>query len=81
MHAPVNEFAGSAQSVKSARIWVSALDPALPQTLLLAISSSLCAKDAHVSAHSGRVALPDSPQGLIEFCTMALQSTLVVYLA
>lgn len=41
MHSPLNEFAGSAQLVKSARICVRASESALPQTSLAVISCSL----------------------------------------
>lgn len=81
IHDPVNEFAGSAQLVKSARICVSASEPALPQTSLAVISCSLCAYSAHDAAHSGAVASPVRPQGCAEFWMIALQSTLVVYRA
>lgn len=77
----VNESAGSAQFVKSARICVSASASGFAQTLLLVISSSLSAYEAHVSAQRGRVASPVRLHGVMEFCTMALQRTLVVYLA
>lgn len=43
---PVNESAGSAQLVKSALIWLRALFPAVPHTLLAVMSSSLCAYSA-----------------------------------
>jgi hypothetical protein len=44
MHVPVMEFAGKAQLVKSARIWLRAFGPAVPQMLLDAdISCSLWA--------------------------------------
>lgn len=81
MHVPLKESAGSAQLVKSARIWLSALGPAVPQRLLAVISSSLCAYSEHVSAQSGVVAEPVRPHGVMEFCIMALHKTLVVYLA
>jgi len=81
MHSPLREFAGSAQFVKSARICVRASEAALPQMSLAAISCSLWAYSAHESAQSGRVAAPSSPQGSAEFWIIALQSTLVVYLA
>lgn len=81
MQDPVMELAGRAQLVKSARICVSALLPAVPQMLLAAICCSLWAYSAHESAHSGRVAFPESPHGSMEFWMMALQSTLVVYRA
>jgi hypothetical protein len=41
MQLSVIDAAGSAQLVKSARIWVKAFGPAVPQTLLAVISSSL----------------------------------------
>ena len=81
MQLPVSESAGSAQLVKSARICESALSPAEPQILLAVISCSLSAYAAHESAHSGAAASPLRPQGVIEFCMIALQSTLVVYRA
>lgn len=81
MQLPVNELAGSAQFVKSARIWVRAPSPAVPQTSLAVISCSLSAYDAQDSAHSGLVASPVRPHGWMEFWIMALQMTLVVYLA
>lgn len=78
---PMSEVAGSAQLVKSARICETAPVPAVPQMLLAVISCSLSAYDAHDSAQSGRVASPDRLHGVIEFCIIALQSTLVVYRA
>ena len=78
MQLPVKESAGRAQLVKSARICVSAPESAVPQVSLAVISCSLSAYEAHDSAHSGRAASPESPHGCIEFCTIALQSTLVV---
>jgi hypothetical protein len=81
IHCPLNEFAGRAQLVKSARICVRASEFEFPHTLLAVISCSLCAYSAHESAQRGRVASLSSPQGSAEFCIMALQSTLVVYRA
>ena len=81
MHCPLNEFAGRAQLVKSARICVRASEFELPHALLATISCSLWAYSAHESAQRGRVASPSSPQGSAEFCIIALQSTLVVYRA
>jgi hypothetical protein len=81
IHCPLNEFAGRAQLVKSARIWVRASESELPHTLLAAISCSLWAYSAQESAQRGRSAVPSSPQASAEFCIMALQSTLVVYRA
>ena len=60
---------------------MSAPAPASPHTSLAAISSSLCAYVAQESAHNGRVASPDRSHGVMEFCTMALHITLVVYRA
>jgi hypothetical protein len=81
MQAPVNESAGSAQLVKSARICVSAYELGLSHTLLATISCSLCAYSAHESAQSGLESLADRSHGAAEFCTIALQSTLMVYRA
>jgi len=81
MHDPVKESAGSAQFVKSARICVSAPEPALPHTSLAVISCSLCAYSAQDAAHNGATASPVRSQGCAEFCMIALQSTVVVYRA
>jgi hypothetical protein len=74
----VNESAGRAQFVKSARTCVSAPESAVPQTLLAVISCSLSAYAAQESAHKGLAASPARLHGWTEFCTMALQRTLVV---
>ena len=81
MQDPVSALAGRAQLVKSARIWVRASFPTDPQTLLAVISCSLSAYWAHDCAHNGRAASPERLHALMEFCTMALQRTLVVYRA
>jgi len=81
IHCPLKEFAGRAQLVKSARIWVREFESEVPHTLLAAISCSLWAYSAQESAQRGRRAVPSSPHGSAEFCIMALQSTLVVYRA
>ena len=67
MQDPDSESAGNAQFVKSARICESAPVSGFAQTLLLVMSSSLCAYDAHVSAQSGLVASPVRVHGVIEF--------------
>lgn len=81
IHAPLKESAGSAQFVKSARICVRASESAFPQMSLAVISCSLNAYSAHESAQRGREASLSRPQGSAEFCTIALQITLVVYRA
>lgn len=48
MHEPDNEFAGSAQLVKSARIWLIAFELALPHISLAAMDCSLSAYSAYI---------------------------------
>lgn len=79
MQVPVNEFAGSAQFVKSALICESALLPGFEHSALSAmIMPSLSAFWAHVSAQTGRESAADRPHGVREFCIIALHITVVV---
>ena len=81
-HLPLNESEGKAQTVKSARIWSIARLLGLEQVSLSEIiCCSLMACWAQVSAQSGCESLSEREHGFLEFCTIALQSTLVVYLA
>jgi len=65
---PLSESAGKAQLVKSARIWLIALGPERPHSSgLAAMVCSLMANSAHVSAHSGRDALPEREHACTEF--------------
>lgn len=78
---PLIEFAGNAQFVKSARSW-SAKSLFFPaHRSLETISSSLRARSAQESAHSGIESAPVNPQGCLEFCMIPLQRKLRVYRA
>lgn len=82
MQEPVSELAGRAQLVKSARICELTLLLVVPQSSgVAAISCSLVAYSAQVSAQRGRDSSEDRSHESIEFCTIALHNTLVVYLA
>ena len=55
IHEPDNEFAGSAQLVKSARIWLIAFEFAVPQMSLAVIDCSLSAYSACNKGQQPRV--------------------------
>lgn len=80
MQVPVRESAGKAQLVKSARICDMYCDEFafLQKAVLMTMYSSLVASRAQVSAQRGLAAVPVRSQASIEFCTMPLQSTLIV---
>lgn len=79
MQLPVNEFAGNAQFVKSALICESALLPGFEHRFGSAmIIASLSACWAQVSAQTGCDCAIDRPHVDLEFCIIALHSTVVV---
>lgn len=57
MHEPDNEFAGSAQLVKSARIWLIAFEFALPQMSLAVMDCSLSAYSAYDQCQQPQIRL------------------------
>jgi hypothetical protein len=57
MHEPDNELAGSAQFVKSARIWLIAFEFALPHMSLAVMDCSLSAYSAYNQGQQPRVRL------------------------